>query len=435
MTITTESENGRNNLLDTISRGTNLCYFYKDDQDLLDLMYSYFNRGLDLNEQCVLINSQPELEGHLKDISPNAKNLLRKGQLKHLSYKDCFFKKNGCFKPDNLPYSEKLKQALKKGYDGLRIIINMKWLKRKDMDEFIEYMTSFNSLIDSLKIITLSLFPLTKFRKTEILSISNAYQKIIIKNNNVFEIIENIEDKRVEKQLKEASVVSNGVAHDFNNLLTIIKGNAEMALMDLKNKNSKLSEHLFEIIESTNSARRLVQQLYSIYRDSCHLCEEIQEINLNKLIIKSIELVNLFFKQNKTSEIEIELDLDPEIQSVLVDPGKMEQILLNLIINAKDAMPQGGKIVISTSTIEKTRSSLKSNKNNYVCLSIKDTGIGIPKELIDKIFEPFFTTKGSKGTGFGLFLVKKIIKKYEGWIEVESKPDIGTLFKIYIPVK
>ncbi|MFX1236436.1 MAG: ATP-binding protein [Promethearchaeota archaeon] len=426
-----KGNNNRTNLFDSITLGTNLCYFYKEAQDCLEIVISFIKEGLQKEEQILIINAEQDRPEGLQNFIPGFKNVVKKGQFKQMYYKDIFFKKSGTFTSKKVPYSDNLKQALKKGFQGLRIVISMKWLKRKDIDTFVEFITSINGAISGLKIISLSLFPLTKFRKTDILGISNSYQRIIIKGNEEYEIIENIEDKRVENQLKEASVVSNGVAHDFNNMLTIIKGNAEMALSEIDSKDTKLHEHLIEIIESTNSARRLVQQLYNIYRKSSLHDEAIQPINLNKLIIKIIELVNLFFKQSKHSEIEIQLDLDAGLKDILVDPGKMEQILLNLIINAKDAMPEGGKIFITTEMVSKRRHP-KQPEENLACLSIKDTGTGIPEELIHKIF---FTTKGSKGTGFGLFLVKKIINDYNGWIKVESALGKGTTFKLYLPLE
>ena len=147
-----------------------------------------------------------------------------------------------------------------------------------------------------------------------------------------------------------------------------------------------------------------------------------------------MEIVALFFKQNKESEIETQLDLDPELNLVNIDSGKVEQIILNLIMNAKDAMPNGGRLTITTKNILKRKISTSIPKK-YVNLSIEDTGTGMSSEIIDKIFEPFFTTKGSKGTGLGLPLVKKIVEEYNGWIDVSSKIDEGTVFKIYLHVK
>jgi signal transduction histidine kinase len=141
-------------------------------------------------------------------------------------------------------------------------------------------------------------------------------------------------------------------------------------------------------------------------------------------------MLTLFFQRSKDIQIETELDLDPELWPIKGDSGKIEQVILNLIMNAKDAMPEGGRITITTRNVVPPEARI----GEYISITIADTGIGMEQELIEHIFDPFFTTKGSKGTGLGLKIVKQIIEDHGGWIEVFSELNKGTTFKIFLPV-
>jgi len=252
--------------------------------------------------------------------------------------------------------------------------------------------------IGNKKILATCTYPINKFKKAEILNIANAHRFIIFKNNGSFDVIESSEQKKLEDEIQKISVLSSGVAHDFNNLLTIIKGNTDMAMNNLSRKTSKDTD----IVKS---------------------------INVNRIIIKLLEMLTLFFQKNDEINFETEINLDPELWKIKGDSGKIEQSILNIIINAKDAMPEGGRITISTCNIK----SPKEHKGDYICISIKDTGVGMELDVIDHIFDPFFTTKGPKGTGLGLSLVYQIVEEFQGWIEVSSEINKGTIFRIYIP--
>jgi len=203
-----------------------------------------------------------------------------------------------------------------------------------------------------------------------------------------------------------------------------------MALLLMEgDKTTPLYEHLLEIQETIKSAKPLVEQLYNLSRKKAKDSEVLKEIKINRIIIKLLEMLTLFFQRNHKIPIETELDLDPELWSIKGDIGKIEQVILNLIMNAKDAMPEGGRITITTRNLIPPEARI----GEYISISITDTGIGMEQDLIEHIFDPFFTTKGSKGTGLGLQIVKQIIEEHGGRIEVFSELNKGTTFKIILP--
>jgi signal transduction histidine kinase len=140
-------------------------------------------------------------------------------------------------------------------------------------------------------------------------------------------------------------------------------------------------------------------------------------------------MLALFFQKNDEIQFETEINLDPELWLINGDSGKLEQSILNIIMNAKDAMPEGGRITITTCNVKNP----EGHNGEHICISIKDTGIGMEQDIIDHIFDPFFTTKGPKGTGLGLSLVNQIIEELKGWIEVSSEVNKGTTFSLFIP--
>jgi signal transduction histidine kinase/ActR/RegA family two-component response regulator len=216
------------------------------------------------------------------------------------------------------------------------------------------------------------------------------------------------------QKLEAVGRLAGGVAHDFNNLLTVIGGNAQLALE--QQVPESVDARLREIAYSTDRAADLVRQLLSFSRvDTVKL--RVVEVN------DEVEAVLRMLPRLIASNIEIAADLTHEPTLVLADAVQLEQVLLNLGINARDAMPQGGRLTFETSTTEST-----------VRLSVRDTGIGMDDETRSHIFEPFFTTKElGEGTGLGLATAYGIVTRAGGSIEVESTPGLGTTFVIELP--
>jgi PAS domain S-box-containing protein len=248
-------------------------------------------------------------------------------------------------------------------------------------------------------------------------------------------IIEDVsEQKRLEAQLQQArkmeavGTLAGGIAHDFNNLLMAIQGNVSLMFYEL-DSTSPHGQYLRNIETSINSGAKLTKQLLGYARKGKY---QIKSINLNKLVRGTIDT---FGRTRK--EITIHYELSDDLPAILADEGQMEQVLLNLYVNAADAMPTGGQFFLITNSV--THADMKnkffdSTSGNYVQLAITDTGVGMDKNTQERIFEPFFTTKEmGRGTGLGLASVFGIIKGHSGYIDVESKIGHGTTFNIYLP--
>jgi signal transduction histidine kinase/FixJ family two-component response regulator len=231
-------------------------------------------------------------------------------------------------------------------------------------------------------------------------------------------------------KMQAVGQLAAGIAHDFNNILTVIQGHANLLLTP--SKTGLLPEaSIRQITLGAERAGNLIRQLLTFSRQ-----QGIQPypLDLNEVICSLTNMMERLLGEH----ISLKPELAPILPAVLADPGMIEQILMNLAVNARDAMPKGGLLVITTSVVEFNESNLPTQPEarigQFVCLSVGDTGCGIAADVLDHIFEPFFSTKeAGKGTGLGLATVYGIVKQHEGWIDVESQVSVGTTFRIYLP--
>ncbi len=224
------------------------------------------------------------------------------------------------------------------------------------------------------------------------------------------------------KQLENLGLLAGGIAHDFNNYLMIIMGNISLAKLFIKNNNKALSK-LEHAEKAVKNAQNLTQKLLTFSKGG----KPIKEVfDITELIKDSVQFIL------SGSNIEYELITDNNLWKVKADKGQINQVIQNIIINSKEAMPSGGKINIKLENYKNRDGDIVLKKGNYVKITIKDTGIGIPQEYIKKIFTPYFTTKKA-GSGLGLSIVYSIVKNHKGFIRFN--PDIrnGAECEIYLP--
>ena len=232
------------------------------------------------------------------------------------------------------------------------------------------------------------------------------------------------------QKMETVGRLAGGIAHDFNNLLTAIIGFSDMALQE-ENLNEECRVYINEIKNAGNLASSLTRQLLAFSRKQVF---NIQIVNMNEVVKQTEKLVRRLIGEN----ISIDLKLEPELFNTELDSSQIQQVIMNLTVNANDAMPDGGTVTIETYNAylgeEYIQKYPEIHEGEYVALSIRDTGEGIPREDVARIFEPFFTTKGKgKGTGLGLSTVYGIVKQSKGYIYAYSKPGEGTEFRIYFP--
>src|SRR5260370_24099415 len=249
------------------------------------------------------------------------------------------------------------------------------------------------------------------------------------------------EDRRERKRLEQhvhqlqrfesIGRLAGGVAHDFNNIIGAIRGWAELGSEETRPQ-TRLHDRFVKILEQSQRAAKLTSQLLAFGRKQIL---QPRRINLNVVVQEEMNLLRRVIG----ADIDIQVVTSQDLKATLVDPTQLEQVILNLCLNARDAMPGGGRLLIETRNVEIGAEFCRDHAyvlpGSYVLLSVSDTGIGMDPATIEHIFQPFFTTKEiGKGTGLGLATVYGIVKQHGGYIFAKSEPEKGTSFRAYLPV-
>ena len=257
------------------------------------------------------------------------------------------------------------------------------------------------------------------------------------KAEGAFEIfMEDVTETRtLELQFRQAQKMeaigrlAGGIAHDFNNLLMVISGYSEF-LLERLGPDPQLRGPAQEIANATQRATALTRQLLAFSRKQM-LAPKV--LDLNEVVAENLKMLTRMIGE----DIDLVMVPGPGLGAVRADPGQIDQVIMNLAVNARDAMPQGGKLTIETASVKLDENFARTHApltpGDYIMLAISDTGVGMDSETQSRIFEPFFTTKGAKGTGLGLSTVYGIVKQSGGFIFVDSQPDRGTAFRAYFP--
>jgi PAS domain S-box-containing protein len=240
----------------------------------------------------------------------------------------------------------------------------------------------------------------------------------------------------LERQLRQAQKMeaigqlAAGVAHDFNNILTVIQGHAGL----MQQKMDSGSPQLKSVEQITRAAARAATLIRQLLMFSRKQVMQFQHLDLNDNLRNAIKMLERLVGEH----VQIDFRSQSPIPAIHADSSMLEQIAMNLAVNARDAMPNGGRLSITTSleTIHRAPTPMDPERRDgeYLCLTFRDTGMGMDTQVLSRIFEPFFTTKAvGQGTGLGLSTVFGIVRQHQGWLEVESKPNQGTTFRIYFP--
>src|SRR5277367_298829 len=264
-----------------------------------------------------------------------------------------------------------------------------------------------------------------------ILNAQGKVEKLIIVNRDVSERRKLEEQFRQAQKMEAVGRLSGGVAHDFNNLLGVIIGYAEFLQENLDAENN-LRGSVDEILKAGKRAASLTRQLLAFSRQQVL---DPKVLDLNGVVSDMEKMLRRLIGE----DVELSTVLGPDLGRLKADQGQLEQVVMNLVVNARDAMPQGGKLLIETQNMIMDEAFVRRypypvQPGPYVLLTVTDSGIGMDAETKARAFEPFFTTKEKgKGTGLGLSTVYGVVKQSGGYIDIDSAPGAGTTFKIYLP--
>jgi two-component system cell cycle sensor histidine kinase/response regulator CckA len=242
---------------------------------------------------------------------------------------------------------------------------------------------------------------------------------------------EKLQAQLLQVQKMEAlGTLTAGVAHDFNNILTSIQGYTELAMMKI-DEADPMYGNLSQVHHASLRAADLVRQLLLFSRKQPMT---LTSLNINQLVENLLKMLERLIGE----DIAVETDLDRDVWTVQGDAGNIEHVVMNLAVNARDAMPKGGRLTIKSENVivdeEFCKAVPEARPARFTCLAVTDTGIGMEQETLQHIFEPFFTTKETgRGTGLGLSVVYGIVKQHDGWVNVYSEPGQGTTFRVYLP--
>jgi signal transduction histidine kinase/FixJ family two-component response regulator len=445
--------------------GTHFGAFYETQNDLFEIVVPYFQAGLNASEACMWVAcnfSKEEVATALRASIPRIDDHLASGALELVS-QETWYGTSCSFESERLvaQFKEKLRCALDRGFVGLRVHGNEAWLAQKDWKAFEAYECSLHKAVVDRTLI-LCTYPLAKMSASQVFDVAKSHQFTITRRNGNWEILETTEsvgaksalealnqhlEMLVEKRSAELrdtmrrldhaqkmealGRLAGGVAHDFNNLLTAIYGYAELAAGEVR-QNSRAYDHVREIQRATDRGESVTRQLLTFSRRDVR---EPEVIEISELLRRTEPLLRILVRED------VHLDLRPcqGRLSIFIDPARFEQVLVNLVANARDATPSGGNILISCDEVgaDSVGPSLSEfvESGRYVRIQVTDNGCGMSADTLEKAFDPFFTTKPpGAGTGLGLSSVFGIVRHANGYVWIDSDHSTGTTVTVIFPV-
>jgi len=270
-------------------------------------------------------------------------------------------------------------------------------------------------------------------RKDELAELAKAFNQMAVDLKKAQEkVIQEAETRlELERELRQSEKLAvigqlaSGLAHEIGTPLNIIGGRAELAKRRLEDEEG-VQKNLDTILQQTEKITKIIQQLLGFVRKKR---PEQKTLGLNALLETTLDFLD---HQLQKQRVKVIKELTDHLPSVMGDPDQLQQVFSNLILNAIQSMPEGGELRLSTSSKRLSREGFEDNQSLYAEVCVKDTGVGMAREVLKNIFNPFFTTKDA-GTGLGLMVTQGIIQDHEGWIEVNSEVGEGSTFKVYLP--
>jgi signal transduction histidine kinase len=277
-------------------------------------------------------------------------------------------------------------------------------------------------------------FYLRTIGETRLFAVTYAYappDMVIVHTDDLTELRQLEQQLRQAQKMEAVGRLAGGIAHDFNNLLTVILGYGEL-LLARQDVSDSVVQDAKEVVKAARSAASLTRQLLAFSRRSMI---EPRDVNLNDVVGH----VHSLLERLLGVEISLDVRLAPNLCSVRADPGQLEQVIMNLAVNARDAMTGGGRLTIETANVALDERFVADHSGartgGHVMIAVSDTGVGMDEGVKARLFEPFFTTKDvGQGTGLGLAMVYGAVKQSDGFITVDSEPGRGSTFRVYLPV-
>ncbi len=452
-----------------IGLGDHATFIYQNESEHRAVMTRFLRYGLERGEEVLYVADAhpPEVVlNYLRGDRVDVDAYISRGQLRVLSPRETYLR-DGAFEPEKMIglINYEVEQALVHGYAGLRGTGEMTWALEglPGSERLLQYEVMINELAESGRCVFVCQYDRNRFEPEFLLDILHTHPTVIVGTEvceNFYYIepvdltyhylpaarfracLENLlarkrmeetlfksmEQLRHSHKLESIGKLAGGVAHDFRNLITAIGQYAELLQMDLPASDPRRKD-TEKILSSAQRANQLVSQLLAFARR-----QELKprELNLNT-VVEDLESMLKRLAGNKVDVITL---LDPELLPVRADEGQLEQVVMNMVVNAQEAMPDGGRITIRTDNIflqpSQSAKLPEARPGQFVRLSVIDSGLGMDGDVLEQMFEPFFTTK-EDGTGLGLSVAYGIVKQHGGWINVESEPARGTRFRIYFP--
>ncbi|MEM2144136.1 MAG: MEDS domain-containing protein [Candidatus Jordarchaeaceae archaeon] len=411
-------------ILGDVPWGTHLCQFYETRKDLIEILVPYFAAGLRNNEYCMWVTAPPldteEAWSALQKSVPNFEQYIEKGQIEILRYTDWYLV-DGEFDSDKVleGWVEREKWALNHGFEGLRVSGNTMWLDRNLWKSFKDYEAEINEVIRNHRMIALCTYPLQKCTGSDVIEVIRNHESTLIRKENSWFPVEKFGDN---ERLDIIGETAGMVGHNLRNPLQVIVGSLYLVRKLLNStpyiRKGESKYDLEELLQTVELQVDYMNKIVSDLEDYARpWIPQPIKTSLSQLINDTLSTITV------PKKIEVFIEIEQGLPKLMIDPLIVQRVLSNLIVNALQAMPKGGRLTIR---------ALK--KEESVFINVQDTGAGIPEENMSKIFQPLFTTK-SKGQGLGLAVCKKLVEAHGGSIIFESRRGRGSTFTVEIPLQ